>query len=82
MLEGMTKPKRPRDTNQLAKFVVGLATGQIAEPDPLEGKNRQRAESGRQGGLKGGAARAQSLLAKERRNIAIRAASVRWRKTD
>ena len=34
----MTKPKRPKDTNQLAKFVVEPGTGQRIEPDPLAGK--------------------------------------------
>ena len=28
----MTKPKRPRDTNQLAKFIVDLATGEALDP--------------------------------------------------
>lgn len=33
------KGKRPRDTNQLAKFIVDVTTGQIDAPDPNAGKN-------------------------------------------
>lgn len=29
----MTRPNRPRDTNQLAKMIADLTTRQIAEPD-------------------------------------------------
>jgi hypothetical protein len=36
-------PKRPRDTNQLAKFIVDLATGEETEPKPTEtGKDPPR----------------------------------------
>ena len=53
----MAKPKRPRDTNQLAKFVVGMATGEISEPDPSEGKDRKKVASGSLGGKAALAAR-------------------------
>lgn len=36
MLSGMQKPKRPRDANQLGKFIVDLATGATAEPAPKD----------------------------------------------
>jgi hypothetical protein len=75
---GMTKPKRPRDTNQLAKFIVDLATGQITEPDTSQGKNRQKVDSGRLGGIKGGAERAKRLTAEQRNRIAKKAAKTRW----
>lgn len=55
---GMTKtPKRPRDPNQLAKFIIDAAT---ADTDPGEDdkKNHAAVERGRLGGVKGGAARA------------------------
>ena len=75
----MAKPKRPRDTNQLAKFIVGLATGEEAEPAPAEtGKNPAAVALGRKGGLKGGKARAESLSAKQRAEIAKKAAKSRW----
>jgi hypothetical protein len=43
-------------------------------------KNPHAAALGRLGGLKGGRARAEMLSAKERRDIAVRAARARWRK--
>lgn len=39
-------------------------------------------ELGRRGGLKGGHARAKSLTAKERKDIARKAAQARWKKND
>jgi hypothetical protein len=33
------KGKRPRDTNQLAKFIVDVTTGEVPVPDPNAGKN-------------------------------------------
>lgn len=44
------KPKRPRDANQLAKFIVDMAAGD--EPELEADTSGQR-----KGGLKGGAAR-------------------------
>jgi hypothetical protein len=73
------KPKRPRDTSQLAKFIVDLATGQIEEKTE-DGKNPAAVALGRLGGLKGGKARAKRLSPSERREIASRAASARWKK--
>ena len=35
----MVKPKRPRDTNQLAKCIVDVATGEIERSKPDEGKD-------------------------------------------
>ena len=70
----MPKRKRPRDTNQLAKFVVDVATGRVedAEADVAEGQ--------RKGGLKGGRARAEALAPERRKEIARHAAEARWRK--
>jgi hypothetical protein len=72
------KGKRPRDTNQLAKWIVDQSTGQL--PDPNEGKNPSAVALGRLGGLKGGIARAEKLSAKKRRLIAKKAAQARWTK--
>jgi hypothetical protein len=44
--------KRPRDTNQLAKFIVDVTTETILAPDPHAGKNPVAAESGALGGQK------------------------------
>lgn len=68
--------KRPRDTNQLAKFVVDVATGQIDEGREVTPVN----EFARVGGLKGGRARAESLSPEKRREIARKAAQARWAK--
>lgn len=74
------KAKRLKDTNQLAKFIVDVATGQIPSSDPYEGKNRRKVDSGRLGGLKGGLKRAKNLTPKRRRSIAKKAASTRWKR--
>jgi hypothetical protein len=71
------KGKRPRDTNQLAKWIVDQSTGQL--PDPDEGKNPAAVALGRLGGLKGGKARAERLSSTKRRAIAKKAAKSRWK---
>ncbi|HZP88832.1 MAG TPA: hypothetical protein VFB54_18620 [Burkholderiales bacterium] len=75
----MKKPKRPRDTNQLAKFIADVATGTIELPKTDDGKNPAAVALGRMGGLKGGKARAESLSDKRRSAIARKAAKERWR---
>jgi len=75
-------PKRPRDTNQLAKFIVDMATGEAQEPAPDEGKNPAAVALGRLGGLKGGKARAAKLSKAKRAAIAKKAALSRWKKKD
>jgi hypothetical protein len=73
------RSRMPRDMNQLASLVVGLATGEApAEPDT--GKNPAAVALGRLGGLKGGKARAKALTKKERSQAARRAAAARWKK--
>ena len=73
--------KRPRDPNQLAKFVVDAATASrddgVSSAEQEE-KNPAAVALGRLGGLKGGAARAARLSAKERSRIARKAAKKRW----
>lgn len=69
---------RPRDANQLAKLVVDLATGEATDPMVDREKNPAAVALGRLGGKKGGVARAAKLSAKERKEIAQRAAAVRW----
>lgn len=66
------KPKRPRDANQLAKFIVDVATGEV------EGAKPKKADGQRKGGLKGGRSRAKALTPKERSEIALNAANARW----
>lgn len=77
--------KRPRDPNQLAKFVVDVATG-ARDDAPItaekRGKDPAASALGRLGGLKGGKARAERLSPSERSRIAREAASARWKKDD
>ena len=73
-----TKPKRPRDTNQLAKLIVDIATGEAADESPATSKDPAAVELGRKGGLKGGAARAKKLTPEQRSVIAKKAAQTRW----
>ena len=73
---GMVRPKRPRDTNQLAKAIVDLATGEREDGVVAEPVN----ESARAGGLKGGPSRAGKLSPDRRREIAREAARARWAK--
>ena len=74
------QPKRPGDINERAKLIVEIASGEVEDGIADEGKNAEAVSLGRRGGLKGGKARAAKLTAEERREIAKRAASVRWRK--
>ena len=70
--------KRPRDVNQLAKMLVDIATGEVEDRDPNEGKDPAAISLGRRGGRKGGKARAAKLTADRRREIARKAAATRW----
>jgi hypothetical protein len=75
-IEGMTyKPKTPRDANQLAKFIVDVATGEASDDTP------EKAEAQQRGGKKGGVSRAANLTPEERSAIAKKAATARRRKT-
>jgi hypothetical protein len=69
-------PKRPRDPNQLAKQIVDIVTG--ATEDTISDSKRKPSKR-RVGGFRGGRARAKKLTAKERREIAKRAADARWK---
>lgn len=75
-----SKPKRPRDANQLAKRIADLATGEAEEEQPDKGKDPAAVALGRKGGLKGGKARAANMSDEERRNAARKAAKARWAK--
>ena len=73
-----SKTKRPRDANQLAKFIAGIATGDVELPKTDDGKDPAAVALGRKGGLKGGKARAEKLSSKKRSEIAKKAAKARW----
>jgi len=69
--------KRPTDLNKLAASIVGDAVEEAKEPEDT-GKDPAAVALGRKGGLKGGKARAAKLSAKERSEIAKKAAKARW----
>jgi hypothetical protein len=75
MLSGMDKkkPKRPRDPNQLAALITGMATGEID-------KDQEKDPAAVALGKKGGKARAKSLTPEQRKAIAKKAAKSRWKK--
>jgi hypothetical protein len=75
------KPRRPRDANQLAKFIVDAVTGEADLPESQpDGKNPAAVALGKLGGLKGGKARASKLSKSRRKAIAQKAAAARWNK--
>lgn len=76
------RSSKPRDTNSLAHRIVDEATGEVAKEDgdtSDKGKDPAAVELGRRGGLKGGKARAKKLTAKQRSEIAQKAAAMRWK---
>lgn len=75
----MAKKKRDHDFAVNAFRVVQQAT---KEPEPetkVEGKNPHAVALGRLGGLKGGKSRASKLTPEQRKEIAKKAASARWK---
>lgn len=68
------KPKRPRDANQLAHVIAGIATGEVEEEKKAKGQVK--------GGKIGGKNRAAALTSAQRSEIARVAAEARWKKTD
>ena len=79
MADKPRKKKRPRDLAQLAKNIVDEATNQLP---PEEGTEQSpKAKAGKKGGIKGGKARAKKLTPAQRREIAKKAANVRWQKS-
>ncbi|RAI43328.1 hypothetical protein [Rhodoplanes roseus] len=70
-------PKRPRDPNQLARFIVDVATGEVEDRPPTpeeQGKDPAAVALG----AKGGKARAAALSTEKRRQISRDAAIARW----
>ena len=80
MNDRSSKPKRPRDPNVRAKLIVDIATGEVEDENPDEGKNPHAVALGRLGGQKGSPARAKKLSTKRRKEIAKKAAAARWGK--
>lgn len=92
MAKRATKKDRLPDPAELAFRVVQAITGEPPADTPAEqpaqdappltpdGKNAAAVALGRLGGQKGGKARAAKLSAKERSEIAKKAAAARWKK--
>lgn len=73
------KAKQPKDVNQLAKSIVDQVTEEKTPEEISQAEAKAAAAAlGRLGGLKGGKARAESLTAKRRKEIAQKAAAARW----
>lgn len=70
----MATSKR-KDFTQTALAVVQQATGEVIAPAPTK-----KQESGRKGGVVGGAARASKLSGEQRTAVAKKAAQSRWKK--
>jgi len=72
------------DLNRLAKSIADRATtdDELQQKALEEGKNPAAVMLGRLGGLKGGKARAEKLSAEERKEIARKAAQVRWQREE
>jgi len=64
-------PKRPRDTAQIAKLIVDIATGEAPDSRPTPANERA---------VSRGVARGKSLSKRRRREIASTAARARWKK--
>jgi hypothetical protein len=77
----MPKPikhkKRPTDTNQLAHHLVGLSTESPAPSVPFN-LSDYMSGIGRKGGKIGGKRRLETMTAKERKQVAAKAARTRW----
>lgn len=75
MPKGPNGQKRPGDVIGAAIMVAKIATGEVEDSATAPDKAHHSA-----GGKKGGAARAVSLTAEQRSEIARAAASARWKK--
>ena len=80
------KGKRPRDPNQLAKWIVEQSTAEESAPDPVTpvsvpaDLSAYMAAMGRKGGMVGGKRRLVTMTATQRKKAAAKAAAARWGK--
>lgn len=74
------RSSKRENINKRASRIVSEATG-VDIPRTVDGKNAYAVALGRRGGLKGGVARANKLTAKQRSEIARKAAQARWHST-
>lgn len=78
MPKGPKGEKRPADVIGAAVMVAKIATGEVDDEAPNDGKNKAAQELGRLGGK----ARAEKLSQKQRSEIAKKAATKRWNKKE
>ena len=87
------KGKRPRDHNQLAKWIVDHSTSETREPEhasepttsssstiPPQNLSEYMAAIGRKGGQIGGKRRMATMTKTQRSKVAAKAAKARWKK--
>lgn len=65
MANRSSRPKRPRDPNLRAKLIVDIATGEVEDKEPDEGKNPYSVALGQLGRKKRTKAGAVELTKKE-----------------
>jgi hypothetical protein len=85
------KGKRPRDPNQLAKWIVDQSTSEAPQPEQETPKgidlvssaniSEYMAAIGRKGGQIGGKRRMKTMTKEQRSKVAAKAARARWKKT-
>lgn len=78
MAKQPVKKKPTKDHQQFARRVLDAVAPDAQSKKPA--KNEAAVALGRLGGLKGGVARAKKLTAKQRSDIAKKAARSRWKK--
>lgn len=76
MPKGPKGEKRPADVIGNAVHIMRIATGELDDATPEDGKDKAAQAMGK----KGGAARAASMTAVQRVEIARKAAAKRWTK--
>ncbi len=83
MPKRIKQKKRPQDVNQWAHSLVAESTQQETEAPALPTKGQismLMAELGRKGGKKGGKRRLRTMTARQRKEVARKAARARWSK--
>jgi hypothetical protein len=75
MPRGPKGEKRPADVNARAVMIGRIATGDVEDKVTADGKNAAAVALGRMGGK----ARAASMSARKRKEIAKKAAEKRWK---
>ena len=80
------KGKRPRDPNQLARWIVEQSTAEESKPEPAtpiavpSDLSAYMSAMGRKGGMIGGKRRLVTMTAAQRKKAAAKAAAARWGK--